>query len=80
MYILEKFSISFRPGFRTVKRLLSLSHQYMVLPIKKSWKNPTTRSGLASILDTRGPGLRVFPVTWIKSCVVMPPLNKPADE
>jgi hypothetical protein len=25
-------------------------------------------------------GLQVFPVTWIKSCVAMPPLNKPADE
>lgn len=24
--------------------------------------------------------LEVFPVTWIKSCVAMPPLNKPADE
>ena len=23
---------------------------------------------------------QVFPVTWIKSCVVMPPLKKPADE
>ncbi|KIK04752.1 hypothetical protein K443DRAFT_92394, partial [Laccaria amethystina LaAM-08-1] len=25
-------------------------------------------------------GLQVFSVTWIKSCVAMPPLNKPADE
>src|SRR5882762_8016851 len=24
--------------------------------------------------------LQVFPVTWIKSCVAMPPLNKPADQ
>jgi hypothetical protein len=54
MYILEKFSIFFRPGFRTVKQLLSLSHQYMVLPIKKSWENPAARFGLASILDMRG--------------------------
>jgi hypothetical protein len=24
-------------------------------------------------------GLHVFPVTWIKSCVAMPPLKKPTD-
>lgn len=25
-------------------------------------------------------GFQVFPVTWIKSCVAMPPLKKPADQ
>jgi hypothetical protein len=24
--------------------------------------------------------LQAFPVTWIKSCIAMPPLNKPADQ